>query len=82
MRKIAKWLAAISIIIFVIDWGIGGLMIYENDYESSAWVYIGLISILIFFCSLIYLKTTRCPHCGKMNQTFGKYCSYCGNKIK
>ncbi|MBE5883052.1 MAG: zinc-ribbon domain-containing protein [Lachnospiraceae bacterium] len=30
---------------------------------------------------MFYLKTTRCPHCGKMNQTIGKYCPYCGKEI-
>lgn len=82
MKKIAKWLAAMSIIVFVIAWGIGGLMIYDNNYESNAWVYVGLVSIVIFFCSLLYLKTKKCPHCGKTNQTFGKYCPYCGKQIK
>ena len=82
MKKFATWLAAISIIVFVIAWGVGGLMIYDGDFENDAWVYVGLVSIVIFFGSLIYLKTTRCPHCGKMNPTLGKYCPYCGKKIK
>lgn len=82
MKKIVKWLAAISIIVFVIAWGIGGLKIYDAEYENNAWLYVGIVSIMIFFCSLIYLKTTRCPHCSKMNLTFGKYCTYCGKKIK
>lgn len=82
MKKVATGLAVISMIVFVIAWGIGGLMIFNNEFENYAWVYVGLVSIVIFFCSLIYLKTTRCPHCGKMSQTFGKYCSYCGKEIK
>ena len=82
MKKIATWLAVISAIVFVIAWGIGGLMIYENNYESNAWAYVGMVAIIIFFCSLIYLKMTRCPYCGKMNETFGKYCPYCGKEIK
>ena len=82
MEKIAKWLAAISIIIFVIAWGVGGLMIYNGKFENNAWVYVGLVSIVIFFCNLIYLKTSRCPYCGKINQSFGKYCPHCGKNIK
>lgn len=82
MRKLAKWLTVISIAVFVIAWGIGGLMIYDNNYESNVWVYFGAVSVMVFFCCLIYLKTTRCPHCGKINPTIGKYCPYCGKQIK
>lgn len=81
MKKIATWLAVISIIVFVIAWSIGGLMIFNGEYENSAWAYVGLICIVICLCSLLYLRNTRCPHCGKMNQTFGKYCPYCGKEI-
>ncbi len=82
MKKVAAWLMVISIIVIFIAWGIGGLMIFNHDYESNAWVYVALVSYVILLCSLIYLKTTRCPHCGKMNQTNGKYCPYCGKEIK
>ena len=82
IKKIAEWLATISIIVFVIDWGIGAMMIYDGEFENNVWMYVGFVSIVIFFCSLIYLKTTRCPHCGKMNQSFGEYCPYCSKKIK
>jgi len=81
MKKIAKWLAVISITVFVIAWGIGGLMIHNNEYENNAWVYVGLVSFVIFFCSLIYLKTSRCPHCGRIKHSLGKYCPYCGKEI-
>lgn len=82
MKKVATWLAVLSIIVFIISWGVGGLMLYDYNYESNAWVYIGLVSIAIFFCSLLYLKTTnRCPHCGKSIQMNGKFCPYCGKEI-
>ncbi|MBR2639020.1 MAG: hypothetical protein IKL18_07805 [Oscillospiraceae bacterium] len=82
MRKAAICIAIVSIIVFIIAWGTGGIMIYENDYESNAWLYVGLISMVIFFGCLIYLKTTRCTHCGRINPTFGEFCPYCGKKIK
>ena len=68
MKKIATWLAVVSAIVFIIAWGIGALMIYENNYESNAWACVGLVAIIIFIWSLIYLKITRCPRCGKMNE--------------
>ena len=39
-------------------------------------------SLAIFFPALIYLRfANRCPHCGKIKQSFGPYCPYCGKKI-
>ncbi len=82
MKKVAICLAIISIIVFVFAWSIGGIMIFNNDVANYTWVYVGLVAFIIFFCSLICLKTTRCPHCGKIKQSFGKYCPYCGKEIK
>ena len=83
MKKIAKWLAAISVIVFVIDWGVMGLKLFDNNYLITTEAYIGLISFVVFFVCVLYVKfTNRCPHCGKFNQSFGKYCPYCGKEIK
>ena len=82
MKKIASWLAVISIIIFVIAWGIIGVKILDNNYEFMTEAYIGYGSLAVFFICLIYVRDTyRCPYCGKLKQPFGKYCSYCGKEI-
>ena len=82
MKKIAIWLAVITFIIFVIDWGIIGLKILDGDYDITVGVYIGFISIVVCFISIFYVKSqNRCPYCGKMKQSFGKYCPYCGKEI-
>ena len=82
MKKIAKWLAVISIIVFAIDWGVMGLKLLDNDYLITAEAYIGLISLVIFSVCILYVKfTNRCPYCGKAKQSFGKYCPYCGKEI-
>ena len=81
VKKVATWLAVVSGIVFLIAWAIGGLMIYEGKYENNAWVYVGLISIEVFFCSLLCLRFSRCPHCGKLRQSGWKYCPYCGKEI-
>ena len=82
MKKTAKVLAAISLAVFVIAWGVMGLKILDNNYLITAEAYSGLISLVIFFVCTMYLKfTNRCPHCGKTRQSFGKYCPYCGKEI-
>ncbi|MBR5266995.1 MAG: hypothetical protein IKU20_02220 [Lachnospiraceae bacterium] len=81
MKKVATWLAVVSGIVFLIAWAIGGLMIYEGKYENNAWVYVGLISIVVFFCSLLCLRFSRCLYCGKLRQSGWKYCPYCGKEI-
>ena len=82
MKKIAKWLAVISIITFVVAWGIMGLKILDNNYLITVETYIGGISLVVFFVCVLYVKiTNRCPHCGKTRLSFGKYCPYCGKEI-
>ena len=82
MKKIAKWVAAISIVVFVLAWGVMGLKLLDNNYLITTEAYIGLVSLVVFFVCVMYVKfTNRCPHCGKTKQSFGKYCPYCGKKI-
>ena len=82
MKKAAIWLAVISIIVFVIDWGIVGLKLLDSNYDITLGAYIGLVSIVVFFVCTLYIRcTNRCPHCGKINQSFGKYCPCCGKEI-
>lgn len=82
MKKIAAWLAAVSVIVFVIDWTVIGLKILDGHSDITIGAYIGLISIVIFLVCILSIKgTNRCPHCGKVRQSFGKYCPYCGKEI-
>ncbi|MBR2950865.1 MAG: zinc ribbon domain-containing protein [Lachnospiraceae bacterium] len=83
MKKTAVWLAVISIIIFVIAWGIIGLKILDGNYVFMIEAYAALVSLVIFIVCALYMKITdRCPHCGKMKQSFGKYCPYCGKEFE
>ncbi len=83
MKKIAIWLAVISIIVFVIAWGVVGVKILDNNYNYTTEAYIAYGSLAVFFVCLIYVRgTSRCPHCGKLRVLFGKYCPHCGKEIK
>ena len=82
MKKVAKWLAVISIVIFVITWGIIGVKLLDNNYEFMTEAYIAYGSLAVFFICLIYVRCSyRCQHCGKQKIIFGKYCPYCGKEI-
>lgn len=82
MKKIAKWLAAISLATLVIAWGLMGLKLLDNDYLITAEAYTSLIALIVFFICIMYLKfTNRCPHCGKAKVFLGKYCPYCGKEV-
>ncbi len=82
MKKAVMWLAGISIVGFIIVWGVGGVMILNNDYGSNYWVYVGLVFIVILSGCLIYLKTARCAHCGKVILDAAKYYPYCGKELE
>ncbi len=82
MRKIVNWSLVISFIIFLIDWGVLGLKLLNGDYDIMIEAHIGLICfIVVFGCIFIRSFTNRCPHCGRLRLTNGKYCSYCGKEI-
>ena len=60
-----------------------GVKLFDGDYLVTAEAYIGMISIIIFFVCMFYLKLSdRCPHFGKTKIPFGKYCPYCGKEIR
>lgn len=82
MKKAANVLAAVSIVVFVIAWGIMGLKLLDNNYLITAEAYTGLVCLVVLFVCLMYIKITAlCPHCGKTKQSFGKYCPHCGKEI-
>ena len=66
MKKIANWIIIISIIVFVFTWAIMGFKLLDNNYLITTEAYIGLISLVVFFICILYVKfTNRCPHCKK-----------------
>lgn len=69
-------------IVFVFAWGLMGLKLLENDYRITTEAYIAVVSLVVCFVCIMYIKfTNRCPHCGKTKQSFGTYCPYCGKEI-
>ncbi len=82
MKKAVTWISIVTVIIFVIDWGVMGFKLLDHNYDIVVEAYIGLLCLLILFaCAVFRLFTKRCPHCGKLRVTKGKYCPYCGKEI-
>ena len=48
MKKIAIWTAVISIIVFIITWGVIGVKILNNEYEFMTEAYIAYGSLAVF----------------------------------
>lgn len=82
MKKIMSWVFFITLVVFVIDWTIMGLKIFDNDYNITPEAYIGFACILILLvCAVYKIFSSKCPYCKKPRLTNGKYCSYCGKEI-
>lgn len=82
MKKVRPWILAITFFIAVIAWGVMGFKLYSGDYNITMEAYItGACLIVILICALSKLFTDKCPHCGKIRVSNGKYCPYCGKEL-
>ncbi len=84
MKKIALWATVISFAVFVIAWGVLGLEIFSGHYDDMELpLYIGAASWIVLMVSIIALRWSswKCPHCGKVRWTNGRYCAHCGKEI-
>ena len=52
LRKIANWSLVIAFIVFLIDWGVMGLKLLDNDYNIIVEAYIGLGCFIIITVSV------------------------------
>lgn len=86
MKKATTWIIVVTLLAFVIAWGVMGIKLLDGNYDITIEAYIGLISIIIFFVSVCIKRFSnskiKCPHCGKLRWDEGKYCSYCGKEIQ
>lgn len=82
MKKIATWVAVIAFIIFVIDWGVIGLNLLDGNYDITTGAYIGAACLgIMLVCAVYKMFSNKCPYCGKLIQSNGKYCPHCGKEI-
>ena len=86
MKKVCLWLAIIFAIVLFITLGVVGGKLLDENYDTTAEVIITGISFVIFLGSVACYKFigSRCPHCGKVNDTLlgkSKFCPHCGKEI-
>ena len=86
MKKVCLWLAIISAIVLFITLGVAGVKLLDGNYDTTAEVIITGISLVVFLISVVCYKFigSRCPHCGKVNDTLlgkSKFCPHCGKEL-
>ena len=81
MKKAATWAFIIAFITLFIDWAILGIKLLDGNYDVIAEAYIGAVCIAIIFICILIKHTGKCPHCGKIITSDGRYCPYCGEKL-
>ena len=82
MQKAVSWGLVISYIILFIAMGIMGIKIFDKNYDIVVESYIAFIFLLINCgCNIYRVFSNRCPHCGKIRLSNGKYCSHCGKEV-
>ena len=86
MKKVCFWLAIISAIVLFITLGVVGVKLLDGNYDTTAEVIITGISFVVFLGSIVGYKLigSRCPHCGKVNDTLlgkSKFCPRCGKEL-
>ena len=86
MKKVCVWLAIISAIVLFITLGVVGVKLLDGNYDTNVEVIITGVSFVIFLVSVVCYKFigSRCPHCGKVNDTLlgkSKFCPHCGKEL-
>ena len=83
MKKTAWYVFAISLVVFIIAWGVMGVKIFTNDYDITILAYIGAICLPLILISALVIRFTgnRCPHCGKQRAFSGAFWPHCGQEI-
>ena len=86
MKKACVWIAIISAIVLLITFGVVGVKLLDGNYDTVIEEYIVMIFGVMLLSSVVGYKliASRCPHCGKINDTlFGKpkFCPYCGKEL-
>ena len=82
MRKIVLWSAVIAFIVFIVDWGIMGVKLFDGNYDITIEAYIGLACWVVMSIGLIVkIFGAKCSTCKKILDVNAKYCLHCGREV-
>lgn len=82
MKKIAAWGLAAALVLFILDWGVLGVKLLGGSYDVLPEAYIGAICFgAALVCAVCKAFANRCPHCGMIVLSNGKYCPHCGREL-
>ena len=82
MKQIRLWISIVASIILLVDWGIMGVKLLDGNYNITVEAYIGLVGLVVLLaCAISKVFTDKCPHCGKVHSSTGKYCPHCGKEL-
>lgn len=84
MKSAYPWILATAFLILIIDLGVMGIKIFDNDSDIMAEAWIAASCwLVVLTCLLIRAwRKAKCPHCGKILLDRGSYCSYCGKELE
>lgn len=81
MKKALVWGSVVSCAALLVALGVMGVKIFRNNYEVMAECCIALACLVInVVCNLSRALCNKCPHCGRLRLSNGKYCSHCGKE--
>lgn len=82
MKKARIWIIILAFITAIIALSLMGLKLFDGDYNITAEAYITLACMVVITgCAFSRLFTDKCPHCGKLRASNGKFCPHCGKEL-
>ena len=82
MKKFLFRLWLLALAVFAVDWLIVGLKLLNGDYNISLGVYLALVCVIVMALYPLYRALfCKCPYCGKLLTSSGRYCPHCGREL-
>lgn len=82
MNKILFRLWLLALAVFAVDWLIVGLKLLSGNYDITLGAYIALVCVVILALYPLYRAfLNKCPYCGKILSSSGRYCPHCGREL-
>lgn len=82
MNKILFRLWLLALAVFAVDWLIVGLKLLSGNYDITLGAYVALVCVIVMALYPLYRAFShKCPYCGKILSSSGRYCPHCGREL-